>query len=90
MSWRAWCVRAVHLLVSFHVSDVEQPAGSTKHLTSWFGHDVDVSVGFLDPDVVASELSAAGLSVDGDDAARAGRGRVPQPPLLPARPPVLA
>jgi SAM-dependent methyltransferase len=49
------------VLVSFHVSDAEQPAGSTKHLTSWFGHDVDVSVGFLDPDVVAADLVAAGL-----------------------------
>jgi ubiquinone/menaquinone biosynthesis C-methylase UbiE len=65
------------VLVSFHVSDVEQPAGSSKHLTSWFGHDVDVSVGFLDPDVIAAELSAAGLSVIATTLREPGEGEYP-------------
>jgi SAM-dependent methyltransferase len=65
------------VLVSFHVSDLERSAGSSKHLTSWFGHDVDVSVGFLDPDVVATELSTAGLSVMATTLREPGEGEYP-------------
>ena len=65
------------VLVSFHVSDIEQSAGSSKHLTSWFGHDVDVSVGFLDPDVIATELAAAGLSVTATTLREPGEGEYP-------------
>lgn len=65
------------VLVSFHVSDGEQPAGSSKHLTSWFGHDVDVRVRFLDPDVVAAELSAVDLTVMATTLREPGEGEYP-------------
>lgn len=65
------------VLVSFHVSDVEQPAGSSKHLTWWFGHDVDVSVGFLDPDVIAAELITSGLAVTATTLREPGEGEYP-------------
>jgi ubiquinone/menaquinone biosynthesis C-methylase UbiE len=66
-----------HLLMAFHVSDMEQPAGSSKHLTSWFGYDVDVSVGCLDPDVIAAELAAAGLTVRATTLREPGEGEYP-------------
>lgn len=51
------------LLLAFHVDTADHPAGTTTHLTEWFGSRVDIGVHFLDPAVVAAELAAAGLTV---------------------------
>jgi SAM-dependent methyltransferase len=52
-----------HLLLSFHVSGPDLPAGSSNHLTTWFGHDVDVVAHFLEPDAVAADLAGAGFVI---------------------------
>lgn len=51
------------VLVAFHVCGPELPAGSTHHLSTWFGHDVDADVHFLDPGEVAADLVTAGFEV---------------------------
>jgi ubiquinone/menaquinone biosynthesis C-methylase UbiE len=52
------------LLVAFHIDSAEVASGSSHHLTSWFGESVDVDAYFLEPDVVADELAAAGFTID--------------------------
>lgn len=51
------------LLVAFHVDSAEFGVGAVNHLTSWFGESVDLDGYFLDPDVLAAEITAAGFAV---------------------------
>lgn len=52
-----------HLLLTFHVSGPDLPPGSSNHLSTWFGHDVDVVAHFLEPEAVAADLLAAGFDM---------------------------
>ncbi|HEU0212930.1 MAG TPA: class I SAM-dependent methyltransferase [Jiangellaceae bacterium] len=49
------------LLVAFHVSDAEHTAGTVRHVTEWWGHEVDLDFHFLDPAEVTGDLAAAGF-----------------------------
>lgn len=51
------------LLVAFHTASAEFPTGAVNHLTSWFGHAVDLDGYFLDPSVVSADLVSAGFTV---------------------------
>ncbi|GIF74940.1 class I SAM-dependent methyltransferase [Asanoa siamensis] len=51
------------VLIAFHVSAADQPAGSVQHLAEWFGAAVDLDAFYLDPAVVSFDLAAAGFSV---------------------------
>jgi SAM-dependent methyltransferase len=51
------------LLVAFHLDSAETGAGGTRHLTDWFGAQVEMDVHFLDPAVVSADLAAAGFAV---------------------------
>lgn len=50
-------------LVSFHIRSEEFAAGQEQHLETWFGHTVDITGHFLDPDQVIDEIADAGLDV---------------------------
>lgn len=50
------------LLVSFHVRTAEVATGGSSHLSSWFGHDVDLRAYFLDPEELSRELVATGFA----------------------------
>lgn len=49
------------LLVAFHVSDAERPAGAVRHVAEWWGHEVSLDFHFLDPTELAGDLAAAGF-----------------------------
>jgi SAM-dependent methyltransferase len=51
------------LLVAFHIEETGHPAGSTQHITEWWGHPVDLDFHYLEPGQVAAELAAAGFRV---------------------------
>jgi predicted methyltransferase len=51
------------LLVAFHVDSHEFAAGQVNHLTSWFGHRVELDGYFLDPGDVVAQLEAAGFAL---------------------------
>jgi ubiquinone/menaquinone biosynthesis C-methylase UbiE len=51
------------LLLAFHVDSPDFAAGSTNHLTHWFGADVDLDGYFLDDAMVAGEIERAGWQV---------------------------
>jgi SAM-dependent methyltransferase len=51
------------LLVAFHVEALDQPAGSTKRMATWWEFDVDLDFHFLDPHLVTRELAAAGFEL---------------------------
>jgi ubiquinone/menaquinone biosynthesis C-methylase UbiE len=51
------------LLVAFHVDSAEFAAGDMNHITTWFGESVDIDGHFLDPDVVARDVEAAGFTI---------------------------
>lgn len=51
------------LLVSFHVSSPDFPAGAANHLQEWFGRPADVIAYFLPPDEIAGGLERAGFEV---------------------------
>jgi hypothetical protein len=51
------------LLLSFHVSGEGKVAGDVKHVSFWWDHEVDLDFQFLDPDIVAAEVSSAGFTV---------------------------
>lgn len=51
------------LLVAFHVSSAEQPAGSSVHLETWLGASVDLTAYFLEPGEVLADLREAGLEL---------------------------
>jgi hypothetical protein len=44
-------------LVAFHVGDADVAPGGTRTLSTWWGHDVDLTFRFLDP---AAEVAAPG------------------------------
>jgi ubiquinone/menaquinone biosynthesis C-methylase UbiE len=46
------------VLVSFHVGE------EVRHVTDWWGHDVDLRFHFLETEIVAGHLEAAGLPVE--------------------------
>lgn len=50
-------------LVSFHIRSEEFSAGETQHLHTWFGHSVDITGHFLEPDQVIDEIADAGLDI---------------------------
>lgn len=50
-------------LVSFHIRSEEFAAGQTQHLETWFGHTVDITGHFLEPDQVIDEIAEAGLDI---------------------------
>lgn len=73
-------------LVSFHVGDAEIAPGESRTLSTWWGHDVDLTFRFLDPTAEAAALRRAGLAV----AARVERepyagAEHPSPAVHPAR-----
>jgi len=49
-------------LVSFHVEDAEIAPGGARALSTWWGHDVDLTFRFLDPAVEVDALGGAGLA----------------------------
>lgn len=53
-----------YLLYSFYVSAPDQPEGSVYHLTSWFGHSVDLDVHFIGVEDAADEVDRCGFSVE--------------------------
>jgi hypothetical protein len=50
------------LLVAFHVSMADQPAGSVRHMEEWWGSSVDIDFHFIDPDDLIAGLDAAGFA----------------------------
>ncbi|WP_018155444.1 class I SAM-dependent methyltransferase [Demetria terragena] len=50
-------------LLAFHIRSEEFAAGEVNHLTSWFGHSVDVEGYFLEPEVVLNDLARHGLDI---------------------------
>ncbi len=52
-----------HALISFHVRDAETLAGQEKTLGQWWGHDVELTFRFLDPEGEVRALAEAGLTV---------------------------
>lgn len=48
-------------LVAFHTSDAETASGRAKKMTEWWGHEVDLTFHFLDPDQEVVVLSGTGL-----------------------------
>jgi SAM-dependent methyltransferase len=52
-------------LVAVHVESADAGPGQANHLTSWFGHDVDLDAHFIDSGELAGELAASGLRVTG-------------------------
>jgi SAM-dependent methyltransferase len=60
--------RAVHpggwLLASFHIDSPDFAAGEVSHLTTWFGHPVELDGHFLQPADVARDVQAAGFTVN--------------------------
>jgi ubiquinone/menaquinone biosynthesis C-methylase UbiE len=51
------------LLIAFHVDSPEFMTGQINHITDWFGQRVELDGHFLDPDEVASHVSAAGFTL---------------------------
>jgi SAM-dependent methyltransferase len=51
------------LLVSFHVSSVDHPMGSSVHLETWFDMPVDLTGYLFDPDVVLADMRGAGFEL---------------------------
>lgn len=52
------------LLLSVHISGPSFPAGSTRHMTEWWGQEVSLDGHFIDPAEVTAGLVAAGFVVD--------------------------
>jgi ubiquinone/menaquinone biosynthesis C-methylase UbiE len=50
-------------LLAFHIRSEEFAAGDINHLSSWFGHSVDVDGYFLEPHVVLDDLARHGLDI---------------------------
>lgn len=50
------------LLISFHVSMADQPAGSMRHMDEWWGESVDIDFHFIDPDDLIAGVDAAGFT----------------------------
>ena len=48
--------------VAAYVSDAEVAPGGSRTLSTWWGHDVELTFRFLDPAVEAAALAEAGLA----------------------------
>jgi ubiquinone/menaquinone biosynthesis C-methylase UbiE len=53
-----------YLLYCFYVSAPDHPEGSIYHLTSWFGHAVDLDVHFIGVEDAADEIDQCGFTVE--------------------------
>jgi SAM-dependent methyltransferase len=51
------------VLLAFHISDADHPAGQAQHLTEWWGERVDLTFRYLDPHAEAAALARAGLEL---------------------------
>jgi SAM-dependent methyltransferase len=51
------------LLAAFHVDSPDFAAGQVNHLTSWFGHAVELDGYFLEPGDVVADVQTAGFTV---------------------------
>ncbi|MFI5959190.1 class I SAM-dependent methyltransferase [Cryptosporangium sp. NPDC051539] len=65
------------LLLAFHVDDASVDTGGVRHLSTWFGAKVDLDFHFLDPDEVAADLAAAGVTVVSSTIRVPGEGEYP-------------
>ncbi|MFI9150663.1 class I SAM-dependent methyltransferase [Streptomyces sp. NPDC053367] len=52
-----------HALLSFHTSDPDAAPGDSRHLTTWWDHEVDLTFHFLDPATETRSLAEAGLTL---------------------------
>ncbi|MFJ5778663.1 class I SAM-dependent methyltransferase [Streptomyces sp. NPDC093094] len=52
-----------HALLAFHTSDADTAPGSSRRLTDWWDHPVDLTFHFLDPSAETRALTAAGLTL---------------------------
>ncbi|MFF6995310.1 class I SAM-dependent methyltransferase [Streptomyces sp. NPDC008313] len=52
-----------HVLVAFHVSDMDTRPGQATHLTEWWDRRVDLTFRFLDPEAETAALARAGLTL---------------------------
>ena len=52
-----------YALIAFHTSDADTPMGGRRSMAQWWGHRVDLTFRFLDPDEETRALAAAGLEV---------------------------
>jgi len=50
------------LLLAFHVSMVDQPPASVRHLDEWWGHAVNLDFHYIDPAEVEVGLEGAGFT----------------------------
>ncbi|HEV7206543.1 MAG TPA: class I SAM-dependent methyltransferase [Jatrophihabitans sp.] len=48
-------------LVAFHTGDADNPMGTARTLTEWWGEDIELAFHFLDPDAEAAALATAGF-----------------------------
>jgi ubiquinone/menaquinone biosynthesis C-methylase UbiE len=53
-----------YLLYGFYVSAPDHPEGSVYHLTSWFGHTVDLDVHFIGVEDATDELERWGFEIE--------------------------
>lgn len=51
------------LLLAFHVDSPDFAVGQVNHITEWFGHHVELDGYFLDPEEIATQVTAAGFSL---------------------------
>lgn len=52
-----------HVLIAFHVSDADTPAGGSRPMTEWWEHPVDLTFHFLDPNREIAAAALAGLEL---------------------------
>ncbi|GLY64904.1 class I SAM-dependent methyltransferase [Amycolatopsis taiwanensis] len=52
-----------HALIAFHTSDADAHAGQARKLADWWGHEVDLTFHFLDPQAETAALARAGLQL---------------------------
>lgn len=52
-----------HLLIAFHIDSPEFATGQVNHISDWFGQHVRLDGYFLDPDEIASQVTAAGFTL---------------------------
>jgi ubiquinone/menaquinone biosynthesis C-methylase UbiE len=51
------------LLIAFHIDSPEFATGQVNHISDWFGQHVRLDGYFLDPDEIASQVTAAGFTL---------------------------
>ena len=52
-----------HVLMAFHVRDLDVAAGESRAFDEWFDQPVDLLFHYLDPEVESASLAAAGLAM---------------------------